>query len=131
MEKGLGQTDVLIWSGNPHSFQPYTMEILKTDEQKTDWQDKDQTVALVKNWLKEKRTPVSLELNYRNLDMQSYRKFMTSMELRPVEGTEKSILVRKGLMGNRMDRYCLPREIAGQVIQDMHLYHMHLGIDGI
>ena len=30
-----------------------------------------------------------------------------------------------------MDRYCLPREIAGQVIQDLHLYHMHLGVDGI
>ena len=54
MEKGLGQTDALIRSGNPHSFQPYTMEILKTDEQKADWQDKDRTIALVKTWLKEK-----------------------------------------------------------------------------
>ena len=122
---------MLIRSGNPHNFQPYTIEILKTDKQKADWQDKDQTIALVKTWLKEKQTPASLELNYRNSDMQSYRKFMTSMELRPVAGTEKTILVRKGLMGNRMDQYCLPREIAGQVIQDMHLYHMHLGIYGI
>ena len=75
--------------------------------------------------------PLSLELNYRDPDMQSYRKLMTTLELRPVKGTEKSILVRKGLIGNRMDRYCLPREIAGQVIQDMHLYHMHLEIDRI
>ena len=30
-----------------------------------------------------------------------------------------------------MDRYCLPRAIASRVIQDIHLYHMHLGIDGI
>ena len=116
MEKGLGQADALIRSGNPHSFQPYTMELLKTDKQKADWQDKDRTIALVKSWLKEMQMPTSLELNYRNSDMQSYRKFMTSMELRPVAGTEKTILVRKGLLGNRMDRYCLPREIAGQVI---------------
>ena len=33
-------------------------------------------------------------------------------------------------MGRRMDRYCLPSEIANQVINDIHLYHMHLGIDG-
>ena len=88
IEKGLGPTDALLQSGKPHSFQPYTMEILKTEEQKADWQDKDQTIKLVKTWLREKRTPTNLEMNYRDTDVQSYRKFMTSMELRPVEGTE-------------------------------------------
>ena len=94
MEKGLGPTDALLRSGKPHSFQPYTMEILRTEEQKVDWQDKDQTIKLVKTWLREKRMPTNLELNYRNTDMQSYRKLMTSMELKPVGETEKTILVR-------------------------------------
>ena len=30
-----------------------------------------------------------------------------------------------------MDRYCLPKEMASQVIQDIHLSHMHIGIDSI
>ena len=34
-------------------------------------------------------------------------------------------------MGNKMDRYCLPSKIANQVLNDIHLYHMHLGVDGI
>ena len=53
------------------------------------------------------------------------------MKLRAVEGTEKTVLVREGLTGNKMDRYCLPSEIASQVINNIHLYHMHLGVDGI
>ena len=48
----------------------------------------------------------------------------------PVEGTEKAILVKQGLMKGPMDRYCLPRKIAEQVIKDVHLTHMHLGMDG-
>ena len=63
VEKGLGPTDTLIWTGNLYKFRPHTMEILKTNEQKADWQDKDQTIALVKTWLKENRKPISSELN--------------------------------------------------------------------
>ena len=31
MEKGLGPMDVLVQTGNPYEFQPYTMKILKTN----------------------------------------------------------------------------------------------------
>ena len=48
----------------------------------------------------------------------------------PVEGTEKAILVKQGLMEGTIYRYCLPSKIAKQVIKDMHLTHMHLGMDG-
>ena len=48
-----------------------------------------------------------------------------------MEGTTKTVLVKEGLVNKKMDRYCLPRAIASQVIQDIHLYHMHLGIDFI
>ena len=41
------------------------------------------------------------------------------------------ILVREGLTDKKMDRYCLLSKIASQVINDIHLYHMHLGVDGI
>ena len=41
------------------------------------------------------------------------------------------VLVKEGLINKKIDRYCLPRAIASQVIKDIHLYHMHLGIDGI
>ena len=30
-----------------------------------------------------------------------------------------------------MNRYCLPSKITSQVINDLHLHHMHLGVDGI
>ena len=66
IEKGLGPMDTLVQTGNPYEFQPYTMKILKTNEQKADWQDKDPIIALVKTWLKEDRKPTSTELNYRD-----------------------------------------------------------------
>ena len=53
------------------------------------------------------------------------------LKLRPVEGTMKTVLVKEGIIDKKMDRYCLPRAIAKQVIRDIHLYNMHLGIDGI
>ena len=43
----------------------------------------------------------------------------------------KTILVKQGVVGSAMNRYCLPKEVASQVIQDVHLSHMHIGIDGI
>ena len=107
------------------------MKILKTGEQKADWQDKDPIISLVKTWLKENRKPTSTELNYRDPSLQAYQKILAALKLRPVEGTDKTILVREGLMGNKMDRYCLPSKILSQVINDIHLYHMHLGVDGI
>ena len=69
------------------------MKILKTNEQKADWQDKDPTIALVKTWLKEDRKPTSMELNYRDPDLQAYRKILAALKLRPVKGTGKTILV--------------------------------------
>ena len=70
-------------------------------------------------------------MNYRAPDIQAYRKVLLALKLRPVEGTMKTVLVKEGLINKKMDRYCMPRAIASQVIQDIHLYHMHLGIDGI
>ena len=125
----MGPTDTLVWTRNPHKFQPYMMKILKTDKQKADWQDKDPIISLVKTWVKENRKPTNTELNYWDPSLQAYRKILAVLKLRPVEGTEKTILVREGLVGRKMDRYCLPSEIANQVINDIHLYHMHLGID--
>ena len=72
-----------------------------------------------------------MELNYRDPNLQAYRKILAALKLRPVEGTEKTILIREGLTGKKMDRYCLPSKIANQVINNIHLYHMHLGVDGI
>ena len=45
LEKGLEPTDTLVRTGNPHQSQPYTMKILRTDEQKADWQDKDPIIS--------------------------------------------------------------------------------------
>ena len=70
-------------------------------------------------------------MNYRAPEVQAYRKVLAALELRPVEGTMKTILVKEGLIDRKMDRYCLPEKIASQVIRDIHLYHMHLGVDGI
>ena len=49
IEKVLGPTDALVQTGNPYEFQPYKMKILKTSEQKADWQDKDPIISLVKS----------------------------------------------------------------------------------
>ena len=102
------------------------MKLLKTDKQKADWQDKDPTITLVKTWVKEDQKPRGTEMNYRDPDVQAYRKVLAALKLRPVEGTMKTILVREGLTDKKMDS-----KIASQVINDIHLYHMHLGVDGI
>ena len=70
-------------------------------------------------------------MNYRAPDVQAYRKVLEALKLRPVEETMKTILVKEGLIDKNMERYCLPKAIASQVIRDIHLYHMHLGVDGI
>ena len=70
-------------------------------------------------------------MNYRAPNIQAYRKVLVALKLRPVEGTAKTVLVKEGLINKKMDRYCLPRVIASQVIKDIHLYHIYLGIDGI
>ena len=118
-------------TGNPYKFQPYTMKLLETDEHKANWQDKDPIITLVKSWVKEGQQPRGTEMNYRAPHVQAYRKVLVALKLRSVEGTTKTILVKEGLINKKMDRYCLPKAIASQVIQDIHLYHMHLGIDGI
>ena len=38
-----------------------------------------------------------------------------------MEGTEKTILVKQGLVEGTMDHYCLPKKIAEQVIRDVPL----------
>ena len=115
-EKGLGPTDTLVQTGNPYGFQPLTMKILGRDEDKADWQDKDPNIELVKNWIKEGRQPMGTEINYRSPDIQTYRKVLSALKLRPVEGTTKTVIVKEGIMGKMMDRYCLPKGIASQVI---------------
>ena len=130
-EKGLGPTDALVQAGNPYGFQPHTMKLLEKDKDKADWQDKDPIITLVKSWVKEGRQPRGTEMNYRAPDIQAYRKVLAALKLRPVEGTAKTVLVKEGLINKKMDRYCLLRAIASQVIKDIHLYRMHLGIDGI
>ena len=69
-------------------------------------------------------------MNFKNSDVLAYRKVLATLKLVPVEGTEKAILVKQGLMEGTMDCYCLPRKIAEQMIKEVHLTHMHLGMDG-
>ena len=107
------------------------MKLLETDKHKANWQDKDPIITLVKSWVKEGRQPRGTEINYRAPDIQAYRKVLAALKLRPVEGTTKTILVKEGLIQKTMDRYCLPKAIASQVIRDIHLYHMYLGVYGM
>ena len=69
-------------------------------------------------------------MNFKNSDVLAYRKVLLTLKLIPVEGTEKTILVKQGLVKGTMDRYCFPKKIAEQVIRDVHLTHMHIGVDG-
>ena len=86
---------------------------------------------MVKGWLKEGQQAMGTEMNYKMPEVQAYRKVLSALKLKQVEGTIKTILVMQGLVGSTMDRYCLPKEVASQVIQDIHLSHMYIGIDGI
>ena len=49
------------------------------------------------------------EMNYRTPEVQAYRKVLSALKLRPVEGTTKTVLVKEGLVSKTMDRYCLPK----------------------
>ena len=69
-------------------------------------------------------------MNFKTSEVLAYRKLLLTLKPIPVEGTSKTLLVKQGLVGGTMDRYCLPKEMAGQVIQDVHLTHMHIGVDG-
>ena len=74
---------------------------------------------------------VSKDMNYKTPEVQVYRKVLCALKMKQVEGTTKTILVKQGLVDKTMNRYCLLKVIASQVIQDIHLSHMHIGIDGI
>ena len=68
--------------------------------------------------------------NFKNPEVLAYRKVLSALKLIPVEGTDKTLLVKQGLVEGTMDRYCLPKEMAEQVIQDVHLTHIHIEVDG-
>ena len=70
-------------------------------------------------------------MNFKTSEFQAYRKVLSALKLKQVEVTTKALLVKQGLVGSAMDRYCLPKEVASQVIQDVHLSHMNIRIDGI
>ena len=129
-EKGLGISDPLVQAGKPYEFRPQTLEILKKEEDKADWQDQDADLRTIKSWVKEKKQPVGIEMNFQTSEVQAYRKIITALELRPIEGTNKTVLVKKELLGTP-DRYCLPTKLVNRVIQDLHFVHMHMGTDGI
>ena len=105
------------------------MKLLERDEDKADWQDKDPNIELVKNWVKEGSQPTGTEMNYRSPDIQAYRKVLSALKLKQIEGITKTIQVKQGLVDNAMDKYCLPKKVTSQVIQDVHLKHMHIGIN--
>ena len=88
------------------------MKILRKDKDKADWKDKDPDIEIVKNWVKEGQQPMGKEMNYMTSEVQAYRKVLSALKLRPVEGTTKTVLVKKGLVSKTMDRYCLPKAIA-------------------
>ena len=71
------------------------------------------------------------EMNFKTMEVQAYRKVLSTLKLKPVEGMTKTILVKQGLVGNTMARYCLPKKGTSQVIQDTHLTYIHIGSDGI
>ena len=107
------------------------MKILRKDEDKAYWQDKDPDIQIIKGWLKEGQQPTGKEMNYKTPEVQAYRKVLSALRLKQVDGTMKTILVKQGLVDNTMNKYCLPKAVASQVIQDIHLSCMHIGIDGI
>ena len=113
-------------AGSPYGFQPLTMKILGKEEDKAKWQDRDPDIKIVIGWLKEGQQPTGTEMNFQTSEVQAYRKFLSVLKLKPVEGTAKTILVKQIL-----DRYCLLQEVASQVIWDVHFSYMHIGIDGI
>ena len=65
------------------------------------------------------------EMNFKTPEVQAYRKVLSALKLKQVERTTKTILIKQGLVGSAMDRYCLPKEVASQVIQDVHLCHIY------
>ena len=70
------------------------------------------------------------DMNFKNSDVLVYRKVLSTLKLVLVEGTEKTILVKQGLVEGTIDYYCLPKKIAEQVIRDILLTHMHIGVSG-
>ena len=102
-EKGLGPTDALVQTGNPYGFQPLTMKILGKDKDKANWQDKDPDIKIVKGWLKEGQQPMGKDMNYKTPEVQAYRKVLSTLKLKQVEGTTKTILVKQGLVDKTMN----------------------------
>ena len=107
------------------------MKILRKEEDKANWQDRDPNIKIVKSWLKEGQQPTGTEMNFKTPEVQAYRKVLSALKLKQVEGMIKTILVKQGLVGSAIERYCLPKEVASQVIQDIHLSHIHIGSNGI
>ena len=110
VEKDLGPADAIMQVGNPYGFQPLMKRILGKDEDKANWQDWDPNIRIIKSWLKEGQQPTGTEMNFKTPEVQAYRKVLSSLKLKQVEGTTKTILVKQGLMGSAMDRYCLSKE---------------------
>ena len=82
-------------AGNPHVFQPLSMGILKSDKDKADWQDQDVDIKIMKEWVKDGQQLTGQEMNFKTQEVLVYRKVLSALKLIPVEGTNKTILVKQ------------------------------------
>ena len=95
VEKGLGPADALTQAGSLYGFQPLRMKILGKEEDKANWQDRDPNIKIIKSWLKEGQQPTGTEMNFKTPEVQAYRKVLSALKLKQVEGTVKTILVKQ------------------------------------
>ena len=70
------------------------MKILRKEEDKANWQDQDPNIKIVKSLLKEGQQPTGTEMNFKTPEVQAYRKVLSALKLKQVEGMTKIILVK-------------------------------------
>ena len=69
------------------------MKILGKEEDKANWQDRDPDIKIVKSWLKEGQQLIGRDSNFKTPEVQAYRKVLSTLKLKQVEGMTKTILV--------------------------------------
>ena len=95
LEKGLGPAYLLVQAVNLYKFQPLTIKILEKEENKAEWQDRYPEIRIPKSWLKDNKQPARMEMNFKTPEVLAYRKVLSTLRLKQVEGTVKTILVKK------------------------------------
>ena len=98
---------------------PTLLEIIPGTRRQAQIQDQDQTIGMVKKWVKEEKAPERIMVDFGHPDLKAYAKIRTILKLiglpHAKKGEDMKILVKTDIEGTKLsERYCVPEALIDE-----------------